>query len=532
MATIRAQLNYLLPNWFNSRSFLRWPPDAFALCAFLLLKSGAYTTMLSDWPPSRGKDWCAYIEQVGRRWRESCYGGPFPPEILKWWEVVRKNSTRSTEEIPSSKLLVRALLQLLAAADEACAGVGIPSNTDEELDLFDYTAGLQLVMDESNSTLCKFVHGTEARVLPKMHTPQSGLTIRSLTHNICFVYGDEMKPIWSVVPFKKQERDLKLLLMPWPLKIRTDDFRPVPAAQSGMANLPRNFGMFAYRCADPRSKVGAILRIFDAALKTAKRIDAVVLPELALTEKECAELHQELYKRRSCLIAGVKERGTVAPRNSVHVAIPALGRDFSTRQAKHHRWKLDLRQVETYKLKKLARKDFWWEHVDIRDRAINFYAMKPWLTFSVLICEDLARPDPVGDTIRAVGPNLVIALLMDGPQLEERWPGRHAMALVEDPGCSVLTLTCVGMSELSRPNGKPTQYQRQIGLWRDPGSSRATAIKLPKSAASVLLDISIEQREEWTSDGRSDGTVTGRPVLRSLVFLGRNGNRVGGKSIS
>jgi hypothetical protein len=30
-----------------------------------------------------------------------------------------------------------------------------------------------------------------------------------------------------------------------------------------------------------------------------------------------------------------------------------------------------------------------------------------------LICEDLARPDPVAEIVRTVGPNLVIALLME-----------------------------------------------------------------------------------------------------------------------
>ena len=58
-------------------------------------------------------------------------------------------------------------------------------------------------------------------------------------------------------------------------------------------------------------------------------------------------------------------------------------------------------------------------------------------TLSVLICEDLARYDPVLTVMNAIGPNLVIALLMDGPQLERRWCGRYATALADDPGSSV-----------------------------------------------------------------------------------------------
>jgi len=51
---------------------------------------------------------------------------------------------------------------------------------------------------------------------------------------------------------------------------------------------------------------------------------------------------------------------------------------------------------------------------------------------TVLICEDLARLDPVNDLVRAVGPNLVMSLLMDGPQLTTRWPARYATVLADD----------------------------------------------------------------------------------------------------
>jgi hypothetical protein len=61
--------------------------------------------------------------------------------------------------------------------------------------------------------------------------------------------------------------------------------------------------------------------------------------------------------------------------------------------------------------------------------------------------EDLARPDPVGDLVRSVGPNLVIALLMDGPQLRARWSGRYAMSLADDPGSFVLSVTSLGTTE-------------------------------------------------------------------------------------
>jgi hypothetical protein len=191
------------------------------------------------------------------------------------------------------------------------------------------------------------------------------------------------------------------------------------------------------------------------------------------------------------------------------------------RQAKHHRWKLDSAQIRNYHLEKqLNPNRLWWEHIPIEDRSLNFVAFRPWLTMCALICEDLARPDPVGDVIRAVGPNLVIALLLDGPQLPDRWPGRYATVLTDDPGCSVLTLTCAGMSQLSRPRYKRGYKKncKTVASWKDVRGS-ALAIDI-KNGDAAILSIKIERREEWTADGRSNGKQSGYPLLQYVHVLG------------
>ena len=110
--------------------------------------------------------------------------------------------------------------------------------------------------------------------------------------------------------------------------------------------------------------------------------------------------------------------------------------------------------------------------------------MSEWLNFCVLICEDLARQDPVSELIRAVGPNLVVALLMDGPQLEHRWAAKYATVLAEDPGSSVLTVTSLGMARLSRPPKKPVS--RAVALWKDPVSG-AVEVALPEPRLDVRV---------------------------------------------
>ena len=126
---------------------------------------------------------------------------------------------------------------------------------------------------------------------------------------------------------------------------------------------------------------------------------------------------------------------------------------------------------------------------------------------ATLICEDLARVDPVQAVIRSVGPNLVIALLMDGPQLERRWGGRYATVLADDPGSAVLTLTSVGMLARSGRPGEPPP--REIALWKG-YEGVAQELKLPSGNHALLLTVTHRSEEHFTLDGRSDHGVTSR----------------------
>ena len=75
---------------------------------------------------------------------------------------------------------------------------------------------------------------------------------------------------------------------------------------------------------------------------------------------------------------------------------------------------------------------------------------------------DLAQPDPVASIIRQVGPSLVIGLLLDGPQLAERWPARYASVFADDPGCA----------DRSRQFGHPASLVILKELQRDPVKGR------------------------------------------------------------
>ena len=162
-----------------------------------------------------------------------------------------------------------------------------------------------------------------------------------------------------------------------------------------------------------------------------EKIDLVILPELSLNEQSLDQLSELLLKQLVppmvvCGVALAANNPTEFPRNTCvtlnFVEMPDGSKRYArTVQDKHHRWRLDARQIKQYGLgSRLDPSRDWWEACSVFNREINFHAVTSWLTLCTLICEDLARPDPIGNVVRCIGPNLVVALLMDGPQLSNR----------------------------------------------------------------------------------------------------------------
>jgi hypothetical protein len=286
-----------------------------------------------------------------------------------------------------------------------------------------------------------------------------------------------------------------------------------------LRDMAEHFGFFEYKppTDDSARRLKALLK---EARRVVTKIDGVVFPESALTKDQHRNISAELMKQGIFLICGVRETGKNYLQFDIPVDLPFVtNRVMGHEQSKHHRWRLDKRQIVQYGLGSCLNVDWkWWEHISIKDRKLNFVVLDDWLTVCALICEDLARQDPVAEVVRAVGPNLVIALLMDGPQLASRWPARYATVLADDPGSSVLTLTSVGMSELSRPPSIQTS-SRAIALWKDAKTGEAISIELPEKSNGAVLSLSCEFKKEWTADGRDDDFSTGYPTLSGVHFV-------------
>lgn len=156
------------------------------------------------------------------------------------------------------------------------------------------------------------------------------------------------------------------------------------------------------------------------------------------------------------------------------------------------------------------------ENIAVNQRQVHFHQFCEGGCFTTLVCEDLARVDPCQSVIRAVGPNLVFALLMDGPQLSNRWPARYGTVLAEDPGSSVLTLTSAGLVGRSSTHGNPPS--RCIALWKD-SAGQTVEIQLPKGSHAVCLSLTGEWKNEYTLDGRSDGARSSHWTLSGVSHV-------------
>ena len=409
----------------------------------------------------------------------------------------------------------------------------------------------KLLLPYAPTSLCSLVPMDIAIVLPKSMTAAVGCTVRSLSHHLALLPGyTQIEPTWRMAdraypPGANTLELMRLLVVPFPFHIPDESF--------SLSREPRRLTDDLYTAGYFRLEpvwlkddegqdltaeivVNEVLRPLLEKAKVESRgeiIHGVLLPECALS----AELGQEVAQLLAMegiefLITGALQRDASGNTKNIaqtHVVVPKnneIGEDgmIMDVQFKHHRWRLDESQVARYAL---SFPDFaaapdgrraaqWWEDIDVANRKLPFYALRPDMSLTVLICEDLARNDPAMSVIRAVGPNLVVALLMDGPQLSVRWPARYATVLADDPGSSVLSITCAAM--VDRSNWRESKPVRSIGLWRD-AHGATQELSLPQGCHGMLLTLKANKKTQHTLDNRSDKDSTRQLTLKSMIPL-------------
>ena len=366
-------------------------------------------------------------------------------------------------------------------------------------------------------SLCIHVPRGLLCVQPKATTPAVGCTLRSLTHNLALLPSvKHVRTSWIPTSEARRHNDpFNILVVPFPFSIPGGSFsaleRRFPAGDRVFALNPDRWMNLDPSRPNPVSSqefADFLCGLIDQAKAELEPVHAIVLPETAIRFELANEVADMLAAKTGLdlFVAGVLSRQD-GIRNLAGIyrflKNKVVQRSF---QSKHHRWGLDGGQIRRYHLGHVLDPHCkWWEQINVGDRASYVSSFRSYAMLSVLVCEDLARYDPVLTVMNAIGPNLVIALLMDGPQLDYRWPGRYATALADDPGSAVLTVTSFGMVCRSRNPGE--QENREIALWKEP-NGRAQALKLPKGSHGLLLTLTNRLVEQFTLDGRGDGGST------------------------
>jgi hypothetical protein len=483
----------------------QWPPDAFAVTATLLERSGIYS---QDRYSGRANGKCLFgdayrkvVQRAGAQWRAKI--DP-PASVRSDWRVLCSKWDDDFADVSlASGTWWDAVVRIFAAADEASLGFGFVDT--EASPLADVVVEAYARREKSSRaqrmfpylpySLCRFVPAIEACVQPKSRTSQVGCTLRALSHHLALAPPvSEVRTAWypphrtgrrRVIGPKatgltwRELAPLNLLVVPFPYRIDGNAF----AATTRIQDADSKSAHFRVRQTwlhDARSSLGRFLkRLISEAEAELGSIHGLVMPELAIDGQLASRLAGQLTKGSRALelfITGVALRGKrpdSAPRNVVFVKTFRGLEEWT--QAKHHRWRLDRNQICRYHLGHQLDPDpamSWWEEIDVGGRSLNFVVFRPGASVCTLICEDLARSEPVQPILRAIGPNLVVALLMDGPQLEKRWPGKYATVLAEDPGSAVLTVSSLGMvqrsssSHLARRRSR-NRTQRRISESRE-----------------------------------------------------------------
>jgi hypothetical protein len=356
----------------------------------------------------------------------------------------------------------------------------------------------------SAASACILIDSSRLCVLPKALTPRVGCTIRSLTENLSVHPGTgQVESKWFNHKFDAgfNEKVLNILIVPYPFSVSSSDF------QGSSTHIPtvNSFSVNPTWLSEAPNIVELVKSLFMEAKVEGREIDVVILPELALNENtylDIANMLASLSNGFMMLVAGVGTQGSHDYHiNTSFTAYIEGGKIQGYNiQKKHHRWKLDKDQVKTYGLTGRLKPDLdWWEDTYVTGRTVDYHVFQKGACFATLICEDLARQDPCKPSIQSVGPNIIFALLMDSPQLKNRWPGRYTLGLIEDPGASLLTVTSLGL--VTRSNWLHNGSRQTIALWGD--QKGITEIDLPIGYHGVLLVLANVEKPLYTLDNRS-----------------------------
>lgn len=543
----------------NTQDFYRQSPnyqkppcravDLFAVAAVLLQRSGAYHHVVPDIPGTNLRRTISVTTAQRQQWVDAgaAWRGdgqpqlpPPPPAVVDAWDKIwaSRHLDLYRQVSPGDPPIDwwQSALALMCIADEASRDLGFEiTGRPKSAQALTVEIPYREEVDREGFSRYTFSAANPdlVCVLPKSRAPRVGCTLRSLSHYLALLPPRGLaRARWVLAPDLPPEiagahdavgpmgaRPFNMLLVPFPYRVSASAFNAIPSEEShwGWFEVqshwcPQSEGSTDDQFEDLLNYVDELIR---AAREDCKEVHALVFPEAALSFKAFDLLIDRLGTQTEIelVVAGLFDQqigeGEYRHGNFAAMASFMPGREREQRaevvsaREKHHRWRLDRAQIQTYALgSSLDPNRGWWERIDILNRCLDVVVLRRTATVTALICEDLARHDPCQDLVRGIGPNLVIALLMDGAQLKQRWPARYATVLAEDPGSSVLTLTSLGMVQRANETGQ-LGLSRKIGLWRD-DRGEVMELELAPGTHALMITLQPTQYTEHTLDGRSD----------------------------
>lgn len=498
-----------------------WPGNAFVIIASILDIKGDYKLLISGEEVTWSSEDKEKVVEIGYLWHEFINSDLAEinidiQELINLIQNVFGNDTlhENLNDLIKDKQFVKSALLLCLAADESMKrkkSYTDNSSSKEKSSIYEKTILFLELMNRDFGSQLSFSNETFGTIQYKNAVSQSGISLCSISHNIALIKPEVLltsiiRKTPSTVPSL-----FNILILPFPLEIPRKNFKPVLNQKKLL--MEDKFGFFTY---EPEEEIDGTLVIscLEKAIEEIGDIDIIALPECSVSIETAKLIADKLKKRFSstpekcpALILGVYKKGddTHFGENLLTLYVPDdnSGDKFSlteVHQHKHHRWLLDRSQILNYKLgTSLMTNKKWWEYTSIADRSlISYYCQKHNIQVSPLICEDLARQDPVAPVVRSLGPNLIIALLLDGAQIQSRWPGRYASFLSDDPGSCVLTLSPLGMT--SRADGTGFPPSRNVAFWSEPSGSKELTLAVNKKG--IVLTLEKNDVEQWTADGR------------------------------
>lgn len=543
-----------------------WPPDAFAVAALLLERAGVYqllspgTSDLFDSPwktidPSTKTRWMA----AGDQWRLN----PRVPDLVRqlWDQLLHDGSTAIFGKFPGMgnpiSPWIEAAIGILIIADQASVEAGY-LKASSDLESIGWVAQTiikfekvwqdrlrerqklppadgHLLVGSHTYSVTQMASQDLVAVQPKAKTSQVGATLRTMTHNLALLPPpSRMAATWQRTTggTTSDALGLNLLLVPFPYEIEPEWFEGIEEFQvdgSG-TKTSRGWGWFDLRQkwlpADKQIFVDFVSALIRKAELADGEVDGVIFPEYSVSW----EYHEALVEHLAAKHPGVEfvvsgsrtnceaNEGNFAITSSIgqHDGRPSIQ---TNSRGKHHRWRLDKGQIETYGLdQRLNPALMWWEGIALHRRQVHTHVFRNASCFTTFICEDLARSDPGHETVRALGPSIVFCLLMDSVQIKTRWPARYATGLSEDPGTSVLTFTSralihranevEGDRESKRSPEKRARgeaYARAanwaVAMWKN-DTAEPVELHCPPGDQAILLSLKSKMVSETTYDDR------------------------------